>query len=176
MSDNCGQAWQPIYSKNTSGLKTVSTLFNTNHIPLVGGSEWRNEMVDLTPYLPVNEAKFRFAFTSGGGNNIFIDDINLVGYMVGQKPKRDLYSEIKIYPNPSFDVITLKYTTTEESNTVEISDLLGRRVYSEEILNNGLENAVLINTRDLSNGIYLIQIKQNNKTVYTAKFVKQSKE
>lgn len=176
MSDNCGQAWVPIYSKNTAGLKTVTTLFNTNHIPPVGGSEWRNELIDLSPYLPINEAKFRFTFTSGGGNNVFIDDINLVGYMVGQKSNRNLYNAIKIFPNPSSGLVTLQYNTTDTFNSIEVMDLLGRDVYHAEVLNNGIENKVVINTNTLNNGVYFIKIKQGDKTVYTGKFVKQGTE
>lgn len=176
MSQNCGQTWQVIYSKNNAALKTVSTLFTSNHIPPAGSSEWRNEIIDLSPYLPINEAKFRFAFTSGGGNNIFIDDINLIGFMVGQRSHPENYSDVKVFPNPSSAQLTLQYNTFEKESTIEVSDVLGKKVYSQEMLNNAGENKISINTNGFANGVYLIKIKQDNKTVYNTKFIQQSPE
>ncbi|MBA3664367.1 MAG: T9SS type A sorting domain-containing protein [Bacteroidetes bacterium] len=175
MSTDCGQTWQTIYAKNTSALKTVSTLFTGNHYPPVGGTEWRNESIDLTPYLPANDAKFRFTFTSGGGNNIFIDDINLTSLTVGQS-SNDIYTNIKVFPNPSSSQITLQYSTAVKESTIDITDVLGKTIYSEVIFNTGPGSGAVINTSGFYNGVYLVKIKQKNKTVYTTKFIKQSSE
>ena len=71
-----------------------------------------------------------------------------------------------IYPNPVNDKLTLE--AQEPIGTVEIYNLMGALVYSQENCGNKVE----INTADLQRGIYFIHM-MNDKVSETRKIVKE---
>jgi CubicO group peptidase (beta-lactamase class C family) len=72
-------------------------------------------------------------------------------------------NKISVYPNPASTNINLDIAPAEDL-TIEISTLLGEIMMTSHSVNN-------IDITSLSNGMYLITIKQNN-TIYTGKFIK----
>ena len=70
-----------------------------------------------------------------------------------------------MYPNPANDVLTL--STQNTVNTVEIFNVLGKKVITMQVENTSAE----INVSNLNAGIYLIRYQINNSTS-TKKFVK----
>ena len=72
---------------------------------------------------------------------------------------------LKMYPNPANDVLTL--STQNTVNTVEIFNVLGKKVITMQVEDTSAE----INVSNLNAGIYLIRYQINNSTS-TKKFVK----
>ncbi|NQX96480.1 MAG: PKD domain-containing protein [Flavobacteriales bacterium] len=73
-------------------------------------------------------------------------------------------SELKVYPNPVKNNLTLEFTLIESSSVeVILTDLLGNKVaiVAAENMNLG-SNKVNYNVSDISNGIYLLNIKTDN--------------
>ncbi len=75
ISTDCGVNFTPIYTKSGATLATNGSL-TTSFAPLVAG-DWRTETVDLTAYAG-NIIKLQFESINQYGNNIFIDNINLI--------------------------------------------------------------------------------------------------
>ncbi len=75
--------------------------------------------------------------------------------------------DFSIYPNPSSKTITLTNLTNPSIKSILIYNSLGEVV--KEVPNNSLE----INVSDLSNGIYLLQIKDTKNRQTIKKFVKK---
>lgn len=75
-----------------------------------------------------------------------------------------LTSDFKVYPNPTVDKVTIE-TNNINITSIEIHDLLGKKVYEQMELKNST-----LNVSDLSNGIYLLTIKADNKS-FTKKLV-----
>ena len=77
-----------------------------------------------------------------------------------------LINDISFYPNP------LKgnklYIDTNQSLNIEIFNILGKRIISDEVNS----NKNYLNLSDLNSGIYLIKISNNNQTI-TKKLIKQ---
>ncbi len=78
--------------------------------------------------------------------------------------------EFLIYPNPSNDVINIRFAnklTGDNNAIISIVDVLGQTILQQSVLlNNGIET---INVSNLSKGIYLINIihdGQNNVTTF----------
>jgi hypothetical protein len=71
-----------------------------------------------------------------------------------------------IYPNPVNDKLTLE--TQETIGTVEIYNLMGALVYSQESCGNKVE----INTADWQRGVYFVHM-MNDKVSETRKIVKE---
>lgn len=79
VSPGCGMAYQVVYSKAGATLQTeaASTSAYTNP------TTWRNETIDLTPYLGSSEVKVKFRGVSGYGSQIYIDNVNISGVTGG---------------------------------------------------------------------------------------------
>lgn len=77
-------------------------------------------------------------------------------------------SNILIYPNPNNGNFTVKFKNNGfENATIEVSDILGKKVYQQNLLN----EETIINTNDLSKGIYLLKVKMPDGTFYNSKIV-----
>ncbi|NEN25852.1 T9SS type A sorting domain-containing protein, partial [Cryomorpha ignava] len=76
------------------------------------------------------------------------------------------------YPNPANSYVTIKFNflKAEEKSVLHVYDNLGKQVLSRNVgkLYDGQE---LIDTRKLTNGLYLYQWVQNGKKVSDGKFI-----
>ena len=173
-STNCGQTWALKYIKNgTTSLKTVATYYTSSHTPPSGSSEWRQESINLTNNWGVNPVRFKFTFTSGGGNNIFIDDININTPLTTNVKTWNEKSGISIFPNPSENELNLAFESKINNPfEIEFIDVLGKLIFTQHF-NQITDQKLKIDTKQLSEGVYFINIKTNNAVIYTDKFIKQ---
>ena len=80
--------------------------------------------------------------------------------------------QAKLYPNPNNGSFTLTYDLkTLNEAKVSIYDISGKLVYIKTIDN--LESRININTINLNNGIYFIQLSDDIKLLWTDKLVIQ---
>lgn len=70
---------------------------------------------------------------------------------------------IQIFPNPTNSILTITFPLQymNDFNLIEIYNTLGELVYSQKI--HSLQNQITINLSDLSEGIYFLEILQQNK-------------
>lgn len=79
-----------------------------------------------------------------------------------------LNSSIKIYPNPATDVLHVDLNGLDKTEAiVDIKNMLGQTVYQTKALNQHL----VINTNDIANGVYMINVSQNSKLISVQKIV-----
>jgi len=69
---------------------------------------------------------------------------------------------INVYPNPANDVVTLQTATSVSGMYVEVTSIEGKVVRRIEFNSNG--NAADLNVSDLSNGVYLLNIRSEEHT------------
>lgn len=79
----------------------------------------------------------------------------------------DLFSDLKIYPNPFNNTLTIN--NIEDATMVEITNIVGQTVY----LTTSLSNKMLLSTSDLKTGMYFITITDSNSNVYTERVIKR---
>ncbi|HXK91569.1 MAG TPA: T9SS type A sorting domain-containing protein [Bacteroidales bacterium] len=72
-------------------------------------------------------------------------------------------NNIQIFPNPTNSILTITFPHqyVNDFNLIEIYNTLGELVYSQKI--HSLQNQITINLSDLSEGIYFLEILQQNK-------------
>ena len=83
------------------------------------------------------------------------------------------FSKITLYPNPAKDLVTLAYTLENDAKlSFELYNMVGQlvSVQGQSNYNRGSYSTTL-NTAQLSNGLYFVSIKDENKVVQTLKFV-----
>ncbi|MCW3092367.1 MAG: hypothetical protein JWP81_3436 [Ferruginibacter sp.] len=84
-------------------------------------------------------------------------------------------SSINIYPNPVNDraIITWRYTYATDAAIITITDVAGRRVNSMSMTSNVTPGRAVLNLSGLPGGMYLVNIRLNNKPAAVGKLVKK---
>jgi hypothetical protein len=77
-------------------------------------------------------------------------------------------SEIKIYPNPTNDFVTIQVPKNFENNQVEILDLSGKILFSKT-----LSESALLDLSHLYAGTYFIRIIQNQQVLGINRIIKR---
>ena len=171
-SKDCGETW--FIRKNISS-SIISTMPNTNSNFTPTGSDWKVITIganSFTNYL-VSDFRFKFKFVNGGGNDLYIDDINVSGSLTINE--LDKIYNFSVSPNPILDNIGISFHSHTNLNnpTFEVYDASGRMVKSKKITNifEG-KNKFQISSELLESGWYILRFKSDEKTVNT-KFLKQ---
>ena len=75
-------------------------------------------------------------------------------------------TEFNIYPNPSNNEINLQISSSiDEEINISISDIFGKKIYTEnQIISNGI-NLNKINIEKISNGIYFVNTRINGEDI-----------
>lgn len=154
ISTDCGENWSIRRTLNGIGaLKTVSSTVPGNFIP-AGSNEWKNQTATINTASLVDDLLVRFSFRSAGGNNIYIDNIQVSH--PDQLTIKDLNSgELLLYPNPSNDYVTI-HSTNELLERVLLFNPEGKLVLEKSGVN---ARDFQLNTSDFSVGTYLISIQ-----------------
>lgn len=148
ISTDCGATFTNIYFKDGLNLATVPYI-ESSWFPS-SAADWRTESIDLTPYIG-NDAIIRFSLLNDYSNSTFIDNI-LISQTLSVND--NLLNTARIYPNPSSDFVTIE---SEELNGLDIVlyNTLGQKVFQQTMTS----GKAVINTSQLSNGVYFIQVK-----------------
>ncbi|MBL7765000.1 MAG: fibronectin type III domain-containing protein [Chitinophagaceae bacterium] len=80
---------------------------------------------------------------------------------------------VSLYPNPTQDVLNVDLFTENTSNTtVKVLDMSGRVVKQVQAQTELGMNHIQVSLNELVNGLYTVQVIENNKLTYTAKVTK----
>lgn len=168
ISSNCGETWIRRYRKSGEDLATITGFSTAPWTP--NSSQWREESVSVVPLAGQQTAMFRFTITDGGGNNIYIDDINIVDAPIGFNEVTLSQGSLEIFPNPSHGNATISYRLEKsEDISIRLSDVTGR-VIGEINTGNQSKGDYTIQTNELAtsnllSGIYFITLATKDSTL-----------
>jgi len=167
ISSNCGQTWTRRYAKLGATLATTSSLITSSFTP--SSTQWRTETVSVTPLAGEEHGMVKFTVIDSSGNNLYLDDINLVNTPAGITEILDEYST-QIFPNPgSGDAQVNIGLFTPEEVSVSILDVTGRLLGTKNLgMKSSGEHTIWL--RDISgsylaSGAYFIRIEAGNQTM-----------
>jgi len=167
ISSDCGKSWSTRFYANSSSLLINSGSSNFNFIP--SSTEWKSATVTLTSAMRASKnLLIRFDLTSRNGNNIYIDDVEVTGTLVGLDNKNIPENAFNIYPNPTDNGFYLEVENIEKGNQTDIfmTNLVGERV--KVIANEDLadkKDRIFVETSSLSSGIYFVTFQNNDRRV-----------
>lgn len=167
-STDCGATWiqKAIFPTSMLHNTTIGNQIN-NWAPLDQSNWGTKTLTNLSDLLGKPSVMFRFEFTTGGGNNLYIDDIN-IGNTFGISTPEYATTNIglTIFPNPSDGIFTVRYHANEaEQSSLEVVDLTGRVIYQRAIKNQeGFHNET-IQLQHLPAGMYFVNMIINNKKI-----------
>lgn len=73
---------------------------------------------------------------------------------------------LSLFPNPTADYINLDFSLTENTDVIiNVTDLTGKVVYSNNLTNKTGNQGLVINAKDFSNGIYLVSLKTKSGNI-----------
>lgn len=156
-SNNCTNSWYQRLNIINSSLETAAPT-SSPFVPS-NSNEWKQVTTSIPSTYLNSSFKFKFVFTSNGGNNFYLDDINL-DVNAGTNNLENINSSVQLFPNPASDQVNIAFSllSTKKIN-VAIINLLGQTVYTTEkqTFYNG-ENIITLNVRDIRPGSYFITI------------------
>lgn len=164
ISKDCGNFWSPRATIDGDELYTVSNSISGEFVP-DGQDQWVEKSIEnIVSVFWSSSFRIRFEFISSNGNNIYIDDINLVDLSapLGVDDIERFKEKVTIFPNPASDIVTIQIGNVVESEAMEINlvDLSGRTIKNVYNGKNALRNSRLqLDVSDMSNGIYFIEFK-----------------
>ena len=155
--DNCddGPFYCPEVSYDIDITKIKSVLFRVNF----GGNN-----IDLSE----GDGDYtKETFISGPSIVAFKGDIKIHSFGIGSGIATGIQeavidNSLSVYPNPAKDQLTVSFEA-QSSTTVSISDVLGNEVYRSKASSGS--TTTHINTSQLANGIYMLNIATNNGMV-----------
>lgn len=170
VSTNCGQNWSTIYNKSSaSGLTTAPYATNT-FTPTA--SQWVKETVSLTSVQGQSEVLIRFKATSGYGNNLYIDDVQVLSTTSVNDVQNSL-NYVNIFPNPVEDMLNIDFFLNKESNVnVKVYDITGKLVASNDLslLSVG-KHQIKFDSSNWTSGMYFTVVSTDNGVI-TNKVIK----
>ncbi len=171
ISGNCGDSWvlRKTLSNNNLSSLTSSSSWKPTQI-----SDWVTvHMTNITSNYFTENFKTRFSFEGEGGNNFYLDDINLYGgapsdnLVLGMNEVID-FENFSMYPNPTDAELNIQFNVQKNERLIfEIQDLAGKIIQQHVIQANEGTNLVSFDTFKFSSGMYLLKIatKTGIKTV-----------
>jgi PKD repeat protein len=171
VSTNCGQTWLQRYSKSGTTLATGSVTTSNSWAPTA--TEWRTETVSISNVQNSPNVRIKFTFESGGGNSIYIDDINIQGVNGIDAPDAGI-QHFDVYPNPVQDNTVVAFTLDQSQNvTLQLFDMTGRMVM--DMYNGNLsagEHQFPVQTAEkLSSGVYFVRLTTAEGRMVTQKLI-----
>ena len=165
VSNTCGDSWA---IRKTLLLASTSAFQGSTFTPATE-SDWTTVHVpNITSSYLVDNFRYKFTFEGGGGNNLFIDNINIYegpssdDIVTGSSGIAELTSinGLSVYPNPVDSELSVDFSLqTAQEVVLTVQDVSGKVAQRNVINANEGSNLVLMNTQELSSGIYFIEVK-----------------
>jgi len=166
VSKDCGDTWNTRqFHRGIIDLPTAED-HGGNFYPS-GTDEWTGHIEEVTNDIyMVPNLRVRFEFESKGGNNVFLDDINVYGVdslgnvqsFVDDMAPNDL--SLDVFPNPSEGQATVAAFWPGSDAELDVRDATGRLVYQEKLLGNGGRRVTL---NGLAPGVHFIGLTSGNR-------------
>jgi hypothetical protein len=168
--NSCDGNW--VIRKTIPGI-ILSNATASSYWEPTADSQWVTIHVsNITSQFWTDNFQFLFEFESDGGNNLYIDDINIYkgapsnDLIAGINEEVAYSSKIVIYPNPSEGEINVIIPSLNNGVTeMEITGLNGKLVYENRILLKTGDNIIAVNLGDLSDGMYILKLNSKEGVI-----------
>lgn len=161
---SCGGTTIPRFNASGSVLETVS-ITTTPFYPTTV-SDWRLVSNSIISAQFTSGFRLKFLFNRNGGNNIFIDDIN-IEIATATRDISETTDLVNIYPNPTSNACAINFKVNQTKTlSINVFNVIGEKVQSipNNIFEEG-EHEVKLNTTNLANGIYIVQLSDGTRAI-----------
>ena len=164
ITGNCGENWA---QRKTLGGNQLSNQVASSSWSPSSQADWVTiHMTNVTNNYFTNDFRMRFKFEGQGGNNFFLDDINIYS----GSPSNELvlgltqneFADLSVYPNPTDGDLHLQFTAiTGGAAQLHITDLSGKNISNYPLQLQPGTNLIITETNQLAGGSYLLTLVVN---------------
>jgi hypothetical protein len=162
VTNDCGGNW--VQRKTLSGNALSMLTSTTSWVP-TSSADWVTvHMTNVTSEYWVDNFRYKFQFEGNGGNNFYLDDINIYmgapsnDIVLGLTETGDI-QDLNLYPNPTDKELNLRFTVSEPQQTlIQITDISGKQIDLHWVNAASGANLVMIDTEKYAAGSYLVTI------------------
>lgn len=165
VTGNCGENW--AQRKTLGGNQLSNQVVSTAWAPS-SSSDWVTvHMTNVTANYFTDNFRMRFRFEGEGGNNFFLDDINLYAGapsndLIVAIPTSASFQDLNLYPNPTDGDLHIAFSSaTGGAAQLLITDITGKKVSSFPLFIQTGSNLVLTDTNNMASGTYLMVLEIN---------------
>ncbi len=166
-SKDCGTIWQ---KRNELSGSLLSSLVVTNSFVPVAENFKTVHVTGISSAFFTSNFQFKIAFQSNGGNNLYLDDINLYKgtpsdvNIVGISSIDDQMSNWNVSPNPTTSSVFIAFSKMQSEEThLRITDVTGKIVFENTYQTPQGENEIIVDVTDFSSGIYIVYLGGKSK-------------
>ena len=168
ISGDCGADW--IQRKTIQGNQ-LSSLTSTTSWKPTSQTDWVTvHMTNVTNTYFTDKFRVKFRFEGEGGNNIYLDDINLYNgspsnELVTGIVEQSFISHLEMFPNPADDELNVSFDLPNSDDlTISMIDLSGKVIQKHLVKAKEGKNLVMMNTQELAAGMYqLVMVSSNGQ-------------
>jgi len=164
VSVDCGETFPfVLYRKDADQLLVADT--TADWVPSLP-EHWVTESINLSAFTNTPDVRVAFVFTSGLGNNLYIDDVEFFADNLTVRPNDVLAAEeVRVWPNPAESEFNLTFNLADKRDLeMAIYDATGR-LAGRYPMPNTLNQTYQFDFSDQPNGIYLLRIVGNDFAV-----------
>jgi PKD repeat protein len=173
ISSDCGYNWAQRKTIHGSYLSPLAQ--NSTWVPS-SIDDWTTvHMTNVTSGYFTGDFRYKFEFESDGGNNFYLDNINI--YYGAPSDELSLeslsteFTDLTLYPNPSDDEVNIRFNVMNDvQTTIMITDVSGQLVQESMINAQAGNNLVMMNTNQLAPGMYFVTLNASSAS-QTLQFV-----
>lgn len=164
-SIDCGASWQILTIKSASTMSSAPAT-DAAFTPS-GTAQWKANSFTFSSTLAAKtNVRFKFHFKSNGGNNIYLDDINIDGTVGVEENK--VINNLNIFPNPMNESAALSFGLSKEVKNLSITmrDVLGKevtKIVNGQYFSAGRYTLSIDKEKKLQSGLYFIEFNADNK-------------
>jgi len=163
ISTDCGVTYSEIWKKTGSALATAPEINNPMGAFVPNATQWDSADIDLSAYLG-EKVLLRFFFTTGWGDMLYLDNINVQGISAIDELDQD--ESISLYPNPATSEITLDMNLNEVSDVnIRMVNIMGQTVLVDKMNGVSGNSQSTIDVSGLPTGAYVLYMNVGEKEV-----------
>lgn len=169
LTADCGDSWQ---QRRTISGNSLSTLFEAAAWTPTSADWTTVHMTNVTSQYWSENFRYKFRFDATGGNNVYLDDINIYAGAPSNVNVLGIEEQISVeglsvFPNPTEGELNVTFNVVSpKAMSFSVTDLLGKVIQTKNIQAATGANAVILSTEGVASGMYLLQIGDgNNKQV-----------
>ena len=165
VTNDCGDTWSQRKTLHGDLLSPLAV--NTAWTPSSQADWVTVHMTNVTSSYWVNNFRYKFRFESDGGNNFFLDDINIYSSapsdeLIAGIVENGEVADLNIYPNPTDGELNVQFSVGNAQEVqLAIQDVTGKIVQNVAVYANEGANLVMLDTQTLASGMYFLNVYVN---------------
>jgi hypothetical protein len=172
-SDDCGLTWKSFYSATGNNLASTATTPVGEFIPNAS-EHWSFNTVKLTGMNKL-DVIVKFVVTNGNGNNLYIDNVNLLQSDPQEPPPPNPTGIAEtgadgltagVFPNPTSGAATVRIGSpvSGEAN-ISVTNLLGQVVFTKAADLKSGTNEITLDLSSVPAGIYNVTVECGDSSI-----------